>query len=800
MTSYLIECKNKLPEGQDPALQQPAGQFTTNIQDKVWLQDGDSIVMKQVYIDTNQTVSQNVTVRPEGETLTFKFIHYQNNFDLMPGYRQGMTQTHTISNGFYGDWGLNSTYNQEQWGNVGAPGESAGIGDNAYSSGGIYSDGNLYLKCSLRDSTGGNDYKMGGTGQEVELVPNDATKPWGGFVIQFQYQHIEADPPGSGIFPAAFYEHTIPNLPAGTTSYKIKTPFIFRQPVGLGSSFAFADPATSNVDLIQNVTFQGNSYFAGAVVYKNSKLSVPPPGPAWSNPDPNYYVYPTGGHWSKNLGPIYSDLNVFEPIEYTTSFFIPGGNYPPDDLAELITRQLAGIQNDGTGAISNSNISKNNLLVPVPVDSKDTWVTPDDTREHWNDDTKFPYPNALDFRYRYGKVGAGGDDDWDGREAYQFSNDGNDGTWNVAGTFKDSQFNFEFPSSNRFKTSLYSGTNQIELKFEPTTSNFYWNYTHMPYYSGGVESVGYQYCYVCPTWGVGGASSGGRSRKLLKTVDATGGIIFTALTSKAGRANESGEITRFFEDTLGFQTDPTNPFCITMPYTLITNKHEQQSGSSPKPPYSYVGDRNLVIKPTFTKTASAPDGKPVVGTHITAGFMGVSSATDITLNIGYGSTTYLKPPDIPEYISEKPYGGGNYPVPLGGKYFDTGGATVPIYSNQGVLARNNSLAFGYFLIEVESNFQNNFITTDQNRHSMMGIVSRYYEREAFTSGGEDGSLVYTHRGAPALLSSFNIRILDSDKNLAENLGVDNTIFLEIAKAPKNEIYPPGQNPFTEKKQ
>lgn len=799
MTSYIIECKNKLPEGENPDLQQPAGQFTTNIQDKVWLEDGDSIVMKQVYIDTNQTVSQNVTVRPEGETLTFKFIHYQNNFDLMPGYRQGMTQTQTIYNGLYGDWGLNSTYNQQQWGHVGAPGEVGGIGDNAYSSGGIYTDGNLYLKCNLQDSSGGDDYKMGGTNQEVKLVPDDATKPWGGFVIQFQYQHIEAVPPGSGNFQAAFYYHTIPSLAAGTTSYIIKTPFIFRQAVNDGSSYAFGDPDTSNVNLIQDVNYQGTNYFAAPVVYKNSKLSVPAPS-AWNQP-PAYYVYPTGTHWSKNLGPLYSDLNVFEPIEYTTSFFIPGGNYPPNDLAELITRELAGIQNDGTGAITNSNISKNNLLVPVPVNSRDTWVTPDDTREHWNDDSKFPFPNALDFRYRYGDVG-GGDKSGSGtgREAYDNSNDGVDGTWNTAGIFKDSQNRFEYPGSNRFKTALYSGTNQIELKFEPDTSNFYWNYTHMPYYSGGVESVGYQWCYVCPTWGVGGASSGGRERRLLKTVDATGGIIFTSLTSKAGRATESGEITRFFEDTLGFQTDPTNPFCITMPYTLITNKHEFQTGSSPKPPFFSAGDRNLVIKPTFVKTASAPDGKPVVGTHITAGFMGVSSATDITVNIGYGSTTYLKPPDVPEYVSEKPYGGGNYPVPLGNKFFDTGGATVPIYSNQGVLARNNSLAYGYFLVEVESNFQNNYITTDQNRHSMMGIVSRYYEREAFTSGGEDGSLVYTHRGAPALLSSFNIRILDSDKNLADNLGVDNTVFLEIAKAPKNEIYPPGKNPFIEKKQ
>jgi len=35
-----------------------------------------------------------------------------------------------------------------------------------------------------------------------------------------------------------------------------------------------------------------------------------------------------------------------------------------------------------------------------------------------------------------------------------------------------------------------------------------------------------------------------------------------------------------------------------------------------------------------------------------------------------------------------------------------------------------------------------------------------------------------------MLSSFRCRILDSEKNLVDNIGNDNTLFMEIVKAPK----------------
>jgi hypothetical protein len=108
----------------------------------------------------------------------------------------------------------------------------------------------------------------------------------------------------------------------------------------------------------------------------------------------------------------------------------------------------------------------------------------------------------------------------------------------------------------------------------------------------------------------------------------------------------------------------------------------------------------------------------------------------------------------------------------------------------GILAANSSLnqqfSFGYFLVEVNAKFENDFYTINQNRGNIKAIVSRYYSLDSYTSGNEQGSVVYTHEGPPLTLSSFACRILNSDKELATNIGEDSTIFLEIVKAPKAE--------------
>lgn len=99
----------------------------------------------------------------------------------------------------------------------------------------------------------------------------------------------------------------------------------------------------------------------------------------------------------------------------------------------------------------------------------------------------------------------------------------------------------------------------------------------------------------------------------------------------------------------------------------------------------------------------------------------------------------------------------------------------------GISIFENTDTFGYFLIEVNGNFKNEFYNNKNNYRNIQQIVSRYYVQNSYTLGTSDGSLQYTHSGPPMLLQSFTCRILDSDKNLAQNIGIDNTIHMSIVR-------------------
>ena len=87
----------------------------------------------------------------------------------------------------------------------------------------------------------------------------------------------------------------------------------------------------------------------------------------------------------------------------------------------------------------------------------------------------------------------------------------------------------------------------------------------------------------------------------------------------------------------------------------------------------------------------------------------------------------------------------------------------------------------FFLIEVDlKGYNNDFIGDGQVfNKKIKGILSRYYSIENYTTGGVECDIQFTNTTTtPILLSSAEIRILDSSFNLADT-GDDNTIILEI---------------------
>lgn len=101
----------------------------------------------------------------------------------------------------------------------------------------------------------------------------------------------------------------------------------------------------------------------------------------------------------------------------------------------------------------------------------------------------------------------------------------------------------------------------------------------------------------------------------------------------------------------------------------------------------------------------------------------------------------------------------------------------------------------YFLVEVNANFKTDYYSQSYIKRNIKAIVSKYYAYKSFTVGDESNDLTYQHIGDPIYLTGFHIRILDPDLNLADDLGDDNTVFLEIKRiGPERELLNEGKKP------
>ena len=86
---------------------------------------------------------------------------------------------------------------------------------------------------------------------------------------------------------------------------------------------------------------------------------------------------------------------------------------------------------------------------------------------------------------------------------------------------------------------------------------------------------------------------------------------------------------------------------------------------------------------------------------------------------------------------------------------------------------------------MNAGFKSNLVSTEITSRAIHGIIDRYYSKGSYTTG-TDNSLIYTHRGQPLVLSKFYTRILQPNRTVPEELGNDNTIFIEIIR--NNEFF------------
>jgi len=88
----------------------------------------------------------------------------------------------------------------------------------------------------------------------------------------------------------------------------------------------------------------------------------------------------------------------------------------------------------------------------------------------------------------------------------------------------------------------------------------------------------------------------------------------------------------------------------------------------------------------------------------------------------------------------------------------------------------------YYKVEVKSKLKNNIEGDPSKNKFISAIISKYYSSGNYTSAYNEGSIVYTHRGMPEILDHFSVRILDNKGILAEDISTKNTVFLEILKS------------------
>jgi hypothetical protein len=107
---------------------------------------------------------------------------------------------------------------------------------------------------------------------------------------------------------------------------------------------------------------------------------------------------------------------------------------------------------------------------------------------------------------------------------------------------------------------------------------------------------------------------------------------------------------------------------------------------------------------------------------------------------------------------------------------------------------DNDVSSAYFLVELRNTFKTETITSTDINGSLMGIVSKFYSYKSFTSADTSSSRSYVHLGEPTILTDVRVQIKDPNtKTIANTIGKDNSVFMEIRRNPHDNQNQGSQN-------
>lgn len=293
---------------------------------------------------------------------------------------------------------------------------------------------------------------------------------------------------------------------------------------------------------------------------------------------------------------------------------------------------------------------------------------------------------------------------------------------------------------------MWIGASQMELAYDEDTSKFFWAYLHMPYYEpeGGAEALQYRELVAGPD----------AYFPKYSVQNKLGGVMFKALFAET----QQGEIFDFWEGLLKFNvsdmlvswnlsdvyipdpSDPTAPDVLTIKYPRMIMKEGLLFGNNATG--AYASADSLILKKGYA-----------TGTEDV--FAEYPQIVQISRTLGTD----------PRYFSE------------------TSTTTNRIVAIE--TSTNRQDQFGYFLIDLQCGYLNNYLNDTSNSRNIKSIVGKFYTQQGYTTGSEADSIAYTHIGDPMVLTDFSIRILNPDRVIPTNIGDDNTIVVNIIKNPKN---------------
>ena len=420
---------------------------------------------------------------------------------------------------------------------------------------------------------------------------------------------------------------------------------------------------------------------------------------------------------------------ILTPRIFTTKFSIPPKKYTYEALAQILTDRINSIPTKVTGQSND----------PFPTDGG----TPTDPNIRGFSNSRFLTTTAdLSMQQQNEPVVSANLPFFPSRFQYTTESPPTSLLQPVWVSTDGTQcFQYDEGALNGFSNPRWEGAESVSFLYDQSSDAFQVAQAHSNIYSrldGGIIARQFRVNYKpSPTLT-------NRDGDLI-TCDKAGGIFFTSLEPRS-----------LWFDKMKFKE-----------HSLIVS----QLGNDPSVQAFNGGTMvpdlnpaNVMLASTLTHSLNLTPG-----TNITGNFLGTA------LNIDKRVRTFNNPAPGDQPVVD--FSGGKYAACDPGWILDV--ATDTPVTIPGDAITPDEITDPFFQIEISGMTRQNIVGATKKNNLIQSIVGKYFTNGGFTSGNIDDGFRYTHLGEPILLRSLSVRILDSDGDLAQGVGPNSAVILEL---------------------